>query len=85
MVCFAHWRIPLFCNLILILCTYVQSIAVPEADQYLLLSYSFDDLSLTEEQTVLASIRMFMDSGLLQNFRIDTKVCTLKDVKVVIL
>ena len=49
---------------------------MPEADQYLLLSYSFDDLSLTEEHTVLASIRMFIDSGLLQNFRMDTKVCT---------
>ena len=55
---------------------------MPEADQYLLLSYSFDDLSLTEEHTVLASIRMFIDSGLLQNFRMDTKVCTPTDVKV---
>ncbi len=53
-----------------------QCVSVPEADQYHLLSYSFNDLLLNDDQTVLASIRMFMDSGLVQKFKIDTKVCS---------
>ena len=36
--------------------------------------FEFDDLPLNDDQTVLASVRMFRDSGLTATFRIDEKV-----------
>ena len=47
---------------------------VPNAEQYYLSSFKFDDLPLSDDHTALASIRMFIDSGFVERFKIDTKV-----------
>lgn len=47
---------------------------VPEAKQYCLMSFRFDDLPLNDDHTVLASVRMFIDGGLVEKFKIDLKV-----------
>ena len=47
---------------------------VPDAEQYCLSSFKFDDLLLNDDHTALASVRMFIDSGLIERFKIDSKV-----------
>ena len=37
-------------------------------------SFQLDDLTLSDDQTVLASVRMFVDSGHVERFKIDLKV-----------
>ena len=36
--------------------------------------FEFDDHPLSDDQTVMASVRMFRDSGLASTFRIDDRV-----------
>lgn len=48
--------------------------AVPESLAINLNSYTFDDLPLREDETVLASVRMFIDSGLMESLRMDRQV-----------
>ena len=36
--------------------------------------FEFDDLPLSDDQTVVASVRMFRDSGLASTFRMDDRV-----------
>ena len=36
--------------------------------------FSFDDLLLTDDQTVLASVHIFEECGFVNKFHIDTKV-----------
>ena len=52
----------------------LQLLPVPEAKQYCLMSFRFDDLPLNDDHTVLASVRMFIDGGLVEKFKIDLKV-----------
>ena len=40
-----------------------------------LCSFGFDDLPMGEDETILASVRMFTDCGFLDKFMIDQKVC----------
>lgn len=47
---------------------------IPSVSDYGLLDYNFNDLSLDDDGTVKASIRMFMDLDLLDKFRIDYEV-----------
>ena len=47
---------------------------VPGAEQYCLTSFKFDDLPLNDDHTALASVRMFIDSGLIERFKMDSKV-----------
>ena len=47
---------------------------IPTVGDYRLLDYSFNDLSLDDDGTVKASIRMFMELDLLDKFRIDYEV-----------
>ena len=36
--------------------------------------FEFDDINLSDDETVLASVRMFHDTGLSTTFRINDKV-----------
>ena len=47
---------------------------MPEANQYCLTSFMFDDLPLNDDHTALASVRMFIDGGLVEKFKMDSKV-----------
>ena len=49
---------------------------IPSGSDYRLLDYCFNDLSLDDDDTVKASIRMFMDLDFLDKFRIDYEVNT---------
>ena len=47
---------------------------VPKSRDYSLTSLTFDDLVLSEDQTILCTVRMFMDCGLMEKFNIESKV-----------
>ncbi len=47
---------------------------IPKSSAIILSSFKFDDLYLTEDETVLGSVRIFVDAGLVEAFKIDTKV-----------
>ena len=47
---------------------------MPTGKQYQLASFLFDDIPLAEDETVLASLRMFLDLELIDTFRIKHKV-----------
>ena len=51
-----------------------QNAVIPSGSDYRLLDYCFNDLSLDDDDTVKASIRMFMDLDFLDKFRIDYEV-----------
>ena len=53
----------------------MQKLRVPEVVAIELCSFGFDDLPMSENETVLASVRMFTDCGFLEKFKIDQKVC----------
>ena len=48
----------------------VAQISVPEANQLRLYSWEFNDMLLTDDETVLASVRMFIELDLPKKFRI---------------
>ncbi len=48
----------------------ISNICVPEANQLRLYSWEFNDMILTDDETVLASVRMFMELDLLKIFHI---------------
>lgn len=45
---------------------------VPTVSTLGLTNFKFDDLALSEDETVLASVRIFMDGGFLETFKINT-------------
>ena len=47
---------------------------MPEASQWGVDALSFNDFRLKADEMVLAAIRMFMDTGLIQTFKIDYEV-----------
>ena len=49
--------------------------AIPSTHHYKLLDYSFNDFTLDDDDTLKASIRMFIDLNLLERFRINYEVC----------
>lgn len=53
---------------------YLQNLSVPDSLFSDLHTFEFDDLLLSDDQTVMASVRMFKDSGLANTFKIDDKV-----------
>ena len=55
-------------------CIYLQNLSVPDSLFSDLHTFEFDDLLLSDDQTVMASVRMFKDSGLANTFKIDDKV-----------
>lgn len=60
----------------LLLCwSCVQGYPIPRSSSYGLSTFKFDDLHLSEDETVLGSVRIFIDAGLLEAFKIDSKVC----------
>lgn len=48
----------------------ISQISIPEANQVRLYAWEFNDMLLTDDETVLASIRMFIELDLLKTFRI---------------
>ncbi|XP_025423158.1 dual 3',5'-cyclic-AMP and -GMP phosphodiesterase 11-like isoform X3 [Sipha flava] len=52
----------------------LRALQVPSAARYLLYDFSFDDINLTDDDTLLASIRMFKDMALVERFHIDEQV-----------
>ncbi len=48
----------------------IVQISIPEANQLRLYSWEFNDMMLTDDETILASITMFGELDLLKNFRI---------------
>lgn len=51
----------------------LQSAVVPSVDQFNLHSFRFDDYNLSDDETLLASIAMFKQLDLINNFKIDYK------------
>ena len=47
---------------------------MPSVDQFNLRSFRFDDYNLSDDETLLASIAMFKQLDLINNFKIDYKV-----------
>ncbi|XP_064603088.1 cGMP-specific 3',5'-cyclic phosphodiesterase-like isoform X2 [Liolophura sinensis] len=50
------------------------SSSIPSSKDYHLLEYSFDDFPLSDDDTIKATMRMFMDSGVISEFRVPTNV-----------
>ena len=48
----------------------IAHISLPEANQLRLYSWEFNDMVLTDDETILASVRMFAELDLLKRFRI---------------
>ena len=48
----------------------IVHISIPEANQVRLYAWEFNDMILTDDETILASIRMFMELDLMKNLRI---------------
>ncbi|CAF1032529.1 unnamed protein product [Rotaria sordida] len=48
----------------------VSQVSIPEANQLRLYSWEFNDMVLTDDETVLASVRMFIELDLSKKFRI---------------
>ena len=49
---------------------------IPTTEQFNLHSFRFDDLDLSDDQTLMASIAMFKQLDLINTFKIDYKVVT---------
>lgn len=49
----------------------VQQVPVPSARYYKLRDFSFNDLPLTDDDTLRACLRMFLDLHLVERFNID--------------
>lgn len=47
---------------------------VPTADDYRLYTYDFDDMVMSDSDTIKATIRMFMDASLISQFKIPYEV-----------
>ena len=56
-------------------CVCVQQVQLPSAPVFHVDKFSFDDMLLSEDETVLASVRMFEDCGFIRKFNMDRKVC----------
>ncbi|CAF2005291.1 unnamed protein product [Rotaria magnacalcarata] len=52
----------------------VSQISIPEANQIRLYSWEFNDMILTDDETVLASVRMFIELDLPKTFRIPNDI-----------
>lgn len=48
----------------------ISQVSVPEANQVRLYAWEFNDMVLTDDETILASVRMFMELDLHKKFRI---------------
>lgn len=57
---------------------YFQKMPILSSQEYGLLDYSFIDFNLDDDDTLKASIRMFLDLNLVDKFRINYEVSTLK-------
>ena len=55
----------------------LQSLSLPTANKFNLTSFNFDDEPLSDDDTVMASVRMFIDRGLMKQFKISKRVSTL--------
>ena len=53
-----------------------QTMVIPSTYSYNLLDFSFSDFGLDDDDTLKASIRMFIDLNLLERFRINYEVCS---------
>lgn len=51
-----------------------QNAVIPKVQDYRLLDYDFNDLALDDDDTLKASIRMFIDLDLVDKFRINYEV-----------
>ncbi len=54
-----------------------QETTIPSAESLHILDFHFSDFGLTEDRTTQATIRMFLDLNLVQDFNIDYKVTDL--------
>ncbi|KAG7238387.1 hypothetical protein INR49_030894 [Caranx melampygus] len=51
----------------------LQEITIPSAEELHILDFHFSDFGLPEDQTTQATVRMFLDLNLVQDFKIDYK------------
>ena len=51
-----------------------QDTPIPNAKEIHLYEYDFDDLTLTEDDTLRATVRMFLDSGVTAKFQVPLEV-----------
>ena len=58
----------------IIVCLLLQKMPIPSVIHYRLLDYSFSDFELSDDDTIKASIRMFLEMDLLNKFHIDYEV-----------
>lgn len=58
-----------------IYCAFIfQEVTIPSAESLNILNFHFSDFGLPEDLTSQATIRMFLDLNLVQDFKIDYKV-----------
>uniref|UniRef100_A0A665X123 PDEase domain-containing protein n=1 Tax=Echeneis naucrates TaxID=173247 RepID=A0A665X123_ECHNA len=55
----------------------LQEVTIPSADELHILDFHFSDFGLPEDVTTQATVRMFLDLNLVQEFNIDYKVTSL--------
>lgn len=60
----------------MLVCVCLKVATVPSAQSLHLLEFSFSDFDLSDTQTTLATIRMFIDLNLVQNFQMKYTVRT---------
>ncbi len=54
---------------LMFVCVCLKVTTVPSAQSFRLLDFSFSDFDLSDTETTLATIRMFVDLNLVQNFQ----------------
>ena len=52
----------------------LQNVEIPDCSAYHLSAFEFSDAALSEEHTILAAVRIFIDSGMVEAFKINAKV-----------
>ena len=52
----------------------LQLESIPTADDYRLYTFDFDDLGMKDDDTIRATIRMFVDADLINQFKIPYEV-----------
>lgn len=49
---------------------------IPASEDYKLYRYDFDDKLMSDDDTIKATIRMFLDANLISQFKVPYEVCT---------
>ena len=74
-----------FISFFFVLFFFQKTAEIPSIENYKLDTFEFDDINMSDLETCMASMRMYMDLDLLHRFNVPHKVSLIFNVKVVLL